>query len=164
MFKITDTFVILYVWYVKLKLVSVIFKCTVSCSVATLSLVRAALCVLYVCVCLLLVLGRLNSLLVLLCDSWFVSHHGYRTTKKLPPCQEFLLFVNIMQVGKADLCITGGVDQKGMTQRCDGTWLVWLTVSAVQVIGDWVKPISLVSAIAEIVAETRDTYTAVTES
>jgi len=78
------------------------------------------------------VLGRLNCLLVLLCDSWFVSRHGYRSTRKLPPCQEFLLFVNITQVGKADLCITGSVDQKGMIQRCGDTRLVWLIVRAEQ--------------------------------
>jgi len=38
------------------------------------------------------------------CNRWLASRYGHSTTRKSAPCQEVLLFMNVTQVGKADLC------------------------------------------------------------
>jgi len=64
---------------------------------------------------------RLNVVCLLCaCDRWLPSRYGYRSTKKNAPCQEFLLFINVTQVGKADLCLDSVRDAKGMICSCDG--------------------------------------------
>ena len=51
-------------------------------------------------------------------DRWLASHYGYGTTKTSAPCQEFLLFINVTQVGKTDLCLDSDADAQGMVCSC----------------------------------------------
>ena len=52
---------------------------------------------------------------------WLSSHQGSRARKKPPPCQEFLTFVNVTKVGKADLCQNPTTDTEGMIHNSDGS-------------------------------------------
>ena len=46
--------------------------------------------------------------------SWHASRDGYKATSKPASCQEYIMFVNIVQVGNVDLCLDDDSLAKGM--------------------------------------------------